>query len=372
MNTEQVKCPVCGALGYEGSTCEYCGTLINVSHIYGAYTGDSIIRQRDHGYSPCPVCGALGKIGSKCTYCGNLITESVKPDICKARLVPQRTISSEQFAEKVANYKYVGQFDEQSKCAKVVIGSNAGIINADGDVIVPCDYLDCYISGYFALLFQERKQYLLDLKGGNLYETHATTSKTKKDTIENRNYDYELGRYISHYYSSYTELPLSDVTIETKPSGNVIVIHLTYQLNDSWDAPRKWETRAILVDQGIEGEGGHFAGVYNICTKDKRYLTLEDGTYLGCIDYKWKDLSLNDNGEKDQWGIYCDDENVFEVDFINDPQNYISAINNYSGSTPEDIASQEVEEERKMSIWSILGIVIMAIFLILKVLGVGT
>lgn len=355
MNIEQVKCPLCGALGYEGSTCEYCGTLINVFHAHGGYAGDSIIRQQDDGFSPCPECGALGKIGSKCIYCGNHITASAASGIYKARLIPQRTISTEQFAKKVACYSHVGHFDEQSKCAKIVIGGNAGIINADGDVIVPCNYLNCYIDGYFAVLTWKKsgwirpKAYLLNLEKGFFYKT---------DDINN--WEFFVNEDVRNIFikSQYdgeeikVEIPEQDSS-HTLLIGNCLKRFLNGNEND-------YLVNGVFPSIGIWEE---FAGIDSLVIHNKRHLIMNNNR-LGCIDIKW---GYQESSCENLYFVYDmneDNDGIGDiVNFVEFPQESIDAINNGTWETLLKQINKQLDKNPNSILWTIISI-LMAIGLI--------
>ena len=86
-------------------------------------------------FTPCPACGAVGEIGSNCQFCGTAIILKEGAILSDARIVKQRTVSPQQYAEKVSIYHNIVGLD--SEISKVSIGEQEGIINLNGDLIYP-------------------------------------------------------------------------------------------------------------------------------------------------------------------------------------------------------------------------------------------
>lgn len=86
-------------------------------------------------FTPCPACGAIGEIGQKCSFCGTTIVSKEDSVISDARIVRQRTISAQRYAEKISIYhdvRYLGY-----GLTKVSIGEMYGLVNLNGDIIYP-------------------------------------------------------------------------------------------------------------------------------------------------------------------------------------------------------------------------------------------
>lgn len=86
-------------------------------------------------FTPCPACGAVGEVNSTCQFCGTtiLLKEGTIPS--NARVIKQRTVTPQQYAEKVSIYHNVENIND--KLIKVCIGNQIGIINLNGDLIFP-------------------------------------------------------------------------------------------------------------------------------------------------------------------------------------------------------------------------------------------
>lgn len=86
-------------------------------------------------FTPCPACGAVGEVNSTCQFCGTtiLLKEGIIPS--DARVIKQRTVTPQQYAEKVSIYHNVENIND--KLIKVCIGNQIGIINLNGDLIFP-------------------------------------------------------------------------------------------------------------------------------------------------------------------------------------------------------------------------------------------
>lgn len=86
-------------------------------------------------FTPCPACGAVGEVGSNCQFCGTTIILKEGATFSDARIIKQRTITPQQYAEKISIYHNIeGLCDGVSK---VSIGEQEGIVNLNGDLIYP-------------------------------------------------------------------------------------------------------------------------------------------------------------------------------------------------------------------------------------------
>lgn len=86
----------------------------------------------------CPFCGGLGGVGSICEYCGSVIqlsTPILEKGLPKTE---KKTISGEQYAEKISKYQTVGEY--HGKLAIVSIGQRFGLIDRNGDLRVGLEY----------------------------------------------------------------------------------------------------------------------------------------------------------------------------------------------------------------------------------------
>ena len=101
----------------------------------------------------CPFCGGLGGVGSICEYCGSVIQLST-PMLEKGfPKTEKKTISGEQYAEKISKYQTVGEY--HGKLAIVSIGQRFGLIDRNGDLRVGLEYDNIVstirIEGLFAI-----------------------------------------------------------------------------------------------------------------------------------------------------------------------------------------------------------------------------
>lgn len=101
-------------------------------------------------YTVCPTCGAIGQIGAVCEYCGKAINEdenerSVTFTLSK-EVIPKRTISRPELAEKVSVFSRVYEYVGKCAIASVYIssvlydGRMYGIVNLNGDILFPPEY----------------------------------------------------------------------------------------------------------------------------------------------------------------------------------------------------------------------------------------
>lgn len=86
-------------------------------------------------FTPCSACGAVGEVGEKCQFCGTTIElkEGVIPS--NARVVRYRTVTPQQYADKISIYHKVET--EDNTVIKVSIGDQYGLVNLNGDLIYP-------------------------------------------------------------------------------------------------------------------------------------------------------------------------------------------------------------------------------------------
>lgn len=80
-----------------------------------------------HEKTTCPSCGGMGIVGSVCEYCGSVIqlsTPILEKGLSK---MGKKTISGEQYAEKISKYQKVGEY--HGKLAIVSIGQRFGLID---------------------------------------------------------------------------------------------------------------------------------------------------------------------------------------------------------------------------------------------------
>lgn len=101
-------------------------------------------------YTVCPTCGAIGQVGAVCEYCGKAINEdeierSVALTFSK-EVIPKRTISRQELAEKVSIFSRVYEYIGKCAIASVYISSVLhddrmyGIVNLNGDILFPPEY----------------------------------------------------------------------------------------------------------------------------------------------------------------------------------------------------------------------------------------
>lgn len=105
----------------------------------------------------CPLCGALGQAGKSCAFCDATIPEpnnQTKSKVYAVSRIPKQTISPEEFANKISKFQSVESWYDDM--AKVSIGELSGVINRNGDFIVPLRYRSLAIDAEGLLIFGER------------------------------------------------------------------------------------------------------------------------------------------------------------------------------------------------------------------------
>ncbi len=85
-------------------------------------------------YTACPACGALGEIGTNCLFCGTQIFLKEGKECLKSRIVKHRTVTPQQYAERISIYHDVVPYGVISM---VNIGHEYGYINLNGELVYP-------------------------------------------------------------------------------------------------------------------------------------------------------------------------------------------------------------------------------------------
>lgn len=81
-----------------------------------------------HEKTACPSCGGMGIVGSVCEYCGSVIQLSTPIYEKGLPKTERKTVSGEQYAEKISKYQTVGGYCN-GKLAIVSIGQRFGLID---------------------------------------------------------------------------------------------------------------------------------------------------------------------------------------------------------------------------------------------------
>jgi hypothetical protein len=85
-------------------------------------------------FTPCPACGALGEVNCSCQFCGTTIILKEGTIATDSRIVKQRTVTPQQYAEKIYIYHNV----KPAGLFKIVsIGNEYGVANLNGDLVYP-------------------------------------------------------------------------------------------------------------------------------------------------------------------------------------------------------------------------------------------
>ena len=115
--------------------------------------------------APCPSCGALGEAGTKCLFCGMSIPKKdSSPKQPLIRFADESSVRAEVFAKRIAKYHSVGNY-ESPGVSKVRIGSLYGLINRNGDIVVPIRYSDIEVSnGRWLFLHDDNEVRLIDMQ----------------------------------------------------------------------------------------------------------------------------------------------------------------------------------------------------------------
>lgn len=130
-----------------------------------------------HEKITCPFCGGMVTVGSVCEYCGSVIQLSTPIFEKGLPKTERKTVSGEQYAEKISKYQTVGGY-YNGKLAIVSIGRRFGLIDKKGDLVLNLDYDNIYCvdgtegTGLFAVcrfgkgyaLYNENGKFITDFQ----------------------------------------------------------------------------------------------------------------------------------------------------------------------------------------------------------------
>lgn len=155
-----------------------------------------------------PICGKVGEIGSKCLFCGTTIVQKEKIIATNARIVKVRTVSPQEYANKISIYH---EIDSKLNFSIVRIGDQKGVINHNGDLIWPLgnyrirlvsDFVifvghDFYTSQYVNLETLEEADFHLFVKDPNNPQQLHRLKEPRTWSIENsyENINGEINKY---------------------------------------------------------------------------------------------------------------------------------------------------------------------------------
>ena len=155
----------------------------------------------------CPTCGALGEIGAKCPFCEGLIVSNDEEKTIKGRIPRVKTVSAELFAERISKYSSVSPF--KNGLAVVGIGSLEGLINKNGDIIIPISYEHIIYDKQWALLLDDGFYSLYNMEEGKFYDLSIKKPKDGEYQYENHfdkmvvcnGWDNQIVLYLNRTYS---------------------------------------------------------------------------------------------------------------------------------------------------------------------------
>ena len=265
-------------------------------------------------YTPCPSCGTIGEIGSHCEYCKTLITLREGNTATSSRIVKQRNITPQKYAEKISIYHNIEPLNEE--ILRVSIGEQYGIINLNGDIIYPLgkDYINLQAGHIitFPKTPRDRRYYNLDFRQyaddngfikdkehpSRLYRVNINSNDwTPLNTYTN--FEGEERRY------DYAENILSDHKIERDlyifHNGDKCSLFLYYS--------KKLDSNIKYPIAGNSYSKSHLNPSEPICVLEDiqdMYYIKEDGKTLHLIlkSIDGKDITLKLRGEHDS--IDCD------------------------------------------------------------------
>lgn len=202
-------------------------------------------------YKACPNCGALGVVNEKCEFCGTPIPGDDLGQAYDARIVLNRTVSATKFAEKISIYKWVGDFDPVSKCANVSIGEIHGIINFNGDIVLPLEYSFICIYHEWAILRnnkEDSESILLNLMSWTKYSHFPSFDRyelsNKTDSILEvtcfKTIYWDHGNTTEQRFPFLYDIDKQEAEQSGPPKGGCYIATCIY---GSYDCPEVWTLR---------------------------------------------------------------------------------------------------------------------------------
>ncbi len=138
-------------------------------------------------FTPCPACGAVGEVNSTCQFCGTtiLLKEGATPS--NARIIKQRTVTPQQYAERISIYEDVRAYEESHYLRRVRIGNEQGVINLNGELVYPLQHVSIHI-------VSDTKLYL---SGGEGARNILVKNKDFEEDIDSSPFEYvRLGVFL--------------------------------------------------------------------------------------------------------------------------------------------------------------------------------
>ena len=93
---------------------------------------------RETLFFKCPKCGIYGRAGKECEFCGEPVVETEEGRTFDSLFPSIQTIPADEFAERISKFHRVESF--QNNVAIAVFGELRGLINRNGEMILPLQY----------------------------------------------------------------------------------------------------------------------------------------------------------------------------------------------------------------------------------------
>ena len=221
-------------------------------------------------FTPCPACGAVGEVNSTCLFCGTTILLKEGATTSDARVVEHRTVTPQQYAEKISIYHNIESLGE--KISKVAIGQQEGIINLNGDLIYPLgnDHITKERNEGFVKIGNK----ILNLENFELTDD-PYLNKTVLEKIST------LSRAIMN--NPETEAGIAFGIDEDSCSALAIINSCDYETLGTYDCAFSPQ---LLIS------------LYNLDTDDSKYLTIYN-RFTSCDEFKLFDEFLDEYGNRE-------------------------------------------------------------------------
>ncbi len=279
-------------------------------------------------FTPCPACGAVGEVGSTCQFCGTTIILKEGATSSTERVPHVRTVTPQQYAEKISIYQNVEGSKNSSNLMYVSIGDEEGLINLNGDLIYPLQHKYCiYIISDIVIFLSMRNESHFKYHDYDNYITANTLNKFYTELLNKQVFfgtpkelyeDVQKGRY--PYWGEEHGMLLNLKTNEkfnnvkhSAISGGYCKFYIEDGEMDGVIDPVNWKIEYSKIN----------------CIKDICKKIRIDKNLLAQIKEYIQEVKENPDSEN-ELGVYFDDGYMFSI-INNSTQSYDNILSYESG-----------------------------------------
>lgn len=290
-------------------------------------------------FTPCPACGAAGEVGNNCQFCGTTIILKEGTTSSTERVPHVRTVTPQQYAEKISIYQNVEGSKNSSNLMYVSIGDEEGLINLNGDLIYPLQHKYCiYIISDTVIFLSMRNESsftFYDEFADNYNKfTSANTLNEFYTKLRNKQkyfgtpkelYEYIQKGRLSSGYSCHEHGML--LNLKTNEKFNNVNHNPNYGYREYYVEEGEMEGIIDPVNWKIEYSPKSSSSIS--CIKDIRKNISIDKNLLAQIKEYIQDVKENPDSENELW-VSFDDGYMFSI-INNSTQQYDETLSDESG-----------------------------------------